>query len=98
MIYLIMELCRDGDLESYLKKFGNNGRLPEPDSRYIIREILRGLCFMYEKCHVMHRDIKLENILVKLRGGKPGTSVRDFEFKIADMGLAKDHPGDNVLH
>ena len=53
---------------------------------------------MYEKCHVMHRDIKLENILVKLRGGKPGTSVRDFEFKITDMGLAKDHPGDNVLH
>lgn len=25
-------------------------------------------------------------------------AVRDFEFKIADMGLAKGHPGDNALH
>jgi hypothetical protein len=53
---------------------------------------------MSEKCRVMHWDIKLENILVKRIEGKTGNSVRDFEFKIADMGLAKGHPGDNILH
>lgn len=91
-IYWIMELCSDGDLEQFLMRRG--GRLSESDARHVIRHILRGLCFMNEKCHVMHRDIKLENILVK-RKGQSGANVRDYEFKIADMGLAKGHPGNN---
>jgi serine/threonine protein kinase len=53
---------------------------------------------MSEQCHVMHRDIKLENILVKKHKGRSTGSVRDFVFKIADMGLAKGHFGDNVLN
>lgn len=36
----------------------------------------------------MHRDIKLENILVKKCGDK-------FEFKIGDLGQAKTHSGKN---
>lgn len=51
-LYLVMELCAEGDLESFLKRRG--GRLSECDARYVIRHILRGLCFMNEKCNVMH--------------------------------------------
>jgi serine/threonine protein kinase len=97
-LYLMMELCSEGDLENYLKNKGVNGKLSENDARYIVRDILRGLVFMSEKCRVMHWDIKLENILVKRIEGKTGNSVRDFEFKIADMGLAKGHAGDNILY
>ena len=37
---------------------------------------------------MVHRDIKLENILLKQKTNEP-QSACDFEFKIADMGLAK---------
>jgi serine/threonine protein kinase len=51
-LYLVLEFCQEGDLEKFLKKKG--GRLSESDARYVLRHILRGLCFMNEKCNVMH--------------------------------------------
>jgi serine/threonine protein kinase len=45
---------------------------------------------MQQRCKVMHRDIKLENILVKKSGPK-------FEFKIGDLGQAKTHSGTNSV-
>lgn len=47
-----MELCEEGDLNSYLKR--NGGKLCEKDARYIIKDVLKGLCFMFERFHVMH--------------------------------------------
>ena len=41
---------------------------------------------------MVHRDLKLENILLKQKG-RADKSVADFEFKIADMGLAKHNLG-----
>jgi len=44
----------------------------------------------------MHRDIKLDNILVKIKADAPPKDIQesdraisDFEFKIGDLGLAK---------
>jgi serine/threonine protein kinase len=40
----------------------------------------------------MHRDIKLDNVLVKLKSATDPTAARrisDFEFKLGDLGLAK---------
>jgi len=92
-LYIMMELCAEGDLSQFLSKRG--GRLCEKDARYVIRHVLRGLCFMNDKCNLMHRDVKLENILVKRKGS--GTQVRDFEFKLADMGLAKGSRGKDAI-
>lgn len=90
-----MELCEEGDLDGFLKRRG--GRLQEHEAQRITKDVLKGLLFMSEKCHVMHWDIKLENILVKRRKCEC-KEVRDFEFKIGDMGLAKGHQsGDNAL-
>lgn len=44
----------------------------------------------------MHRDIKLENVLMKKRDIASHRLVTDFEFKIADMGLAKQHMDSNI--
>ena len=93
-MYLFMEFCESGDLRDFVKKRG--GRLTEAEARYVIRDVLRGMTFLQEECSVMHRDIKLDNVLVKL---KPGLRLKidglrpvsDFEFKIGDMGLAKPH-------
>jgi len=47
--------------------------------------------------NVVHRDIKVDNILVRSRSSKlseakrdsPSARIEEFEFKVADLGLAK---------
>ena len=59
-ILLVMEYANGGDLLHFVR---NVGRLPEYDTKHIFRQILYGLAH----CHcrsVMHRDIKLDNILL----------------------------------
>ena len=77
--------------------------LDEVEASYIIRDIVKGLATLSRECGVMHRDIKLDNILVKTRrswaasDGTPwGSNVSElvapidtFEFKLGDLGLAK---------
>ena len=63
--FLFMELC-DSDLQTHIKTHGIEGqRLDESEASRVMKHVLRGLSFMQSKCKVMHRDIKLENILVK---------------------------------
>lgn len=70
---LVMELLPRGNLSVMLET------VPVPISvkGRIILEILEGLVYLTER-HVIHKDIKPENILVD----------KDFHIKIADLGLA----------
>ena len=63
----------------------------------MIRSIVKGLAFLY-KNKIMHRDIKLDNVFVKLKDVAPAAHqrqdirklpIQNFEFKIGDFGLAK---------
>lgn len=63
--YLAMELCNGGDLEGYRKARG--GYLPELEARMILKQILRGLQKIKEQ-DVMHRDLKLANIMLHFAG------------------------------
>jgi serine/threonine protein kinase len=74
-ILLVMEYANGGDLLHFVR---NVGKLPEYDTKHIFRQILYGLAH----CHcrsVMHRDIKLDNILLD----------KNSNFKICDFGIAK---------
>ena len=62
-IYLFMEFCSEGDLKSFIKSRSNTGTLGEIEARYVIREVVEGLNYLSRNC-IMHRDIKLDNILV----------------------------------
>lgn len=64
--------------------------MKESDAKYVIREIIQGLHYLGTNL-VMHRDLKLENIMVNKKPGKLSDPVEitDFEFKLGDMGLAK---------
>lgn len=70
---LVIELLPRGNLLVMLEK------VPVPISikGRIILEILEGMVYLTER-HVIHKDIKPENILVD----------KDFHIKIADLGLA----------
>ncbi|GMF25631.1 unnamed protein product [Phytophthora fragariaefolia] len=73
--YVVMDYLKDGDLCDLLIE---RQRLPEPEARRIIRQVVDGLAYLHRRC-VLHRDIKPENILIH------GSIV-----KIADFGLAKE--------
>jgi len=96
-LYLFMEYCDVGDLKQFVKRRFKSGRLGEEEARYVMRDVIRGLCQMSDVCQVMHRDLKLENILVKSKHPE-AAAISDFEFKIGDMGLAKGHSGDHLLY
>ena len=55
-----MELCNGGDLEN-LKEL--RGRFKENEARMILHQLVAGFKEIY-KMQVMHRDLKLANILV----------------------------------
>ncbi|XP_014855992.1 PREDICTED: receptor-interacting serine/threonine-protein kinase 1 [Poecilia mexicana] len=70
---LIIELLPRGNLLVMLEKVA----VPISIKGRIILEILEGMVYLTER-HVIHKDIKPENILVD----------KDFHIKIADLGLA----------
>lgn len=57
---MVMEFAGGGDLLQYVKQ---KKRLEENEAKYIFKQIVYGLAH----CHcrsVLHRDIKLDNILM----------------------------------
>ena len=74
--------------------------LSELDAKVVIKNVLKGLIFL-NKFKIIHRDIKIENILVCKKQCNNSAkhlfskSIRNpldisqYEFKLGDMGLAK---------
>ena len=74
-LLIVTEYASAGDLLHYVKR---KKRLSEEKSRYIFKQIVYGL----GHCHcrsVLHRDIKLDNILLDNERG----------VKICDFGVSK---------
>jgi len=74
-ILIVTELCSGGDLLNYVKI---RKRLPEPMAKFVFKQLIKGL----QHCHnrgVVHRDIKLDNILLNSSG----------ELKICDFGVSR---------
>lgn len=104
--YVIIEYCNGGNLFDYKKFYEKTTKttLNEFFIQKIIRQIADGLEFMHSK-NVVHRDIKLENILINfnkfpnyaIKGNLPKKVKLDevtlndsFTLKIADLGYSKD--------
>ncbi len=73
-LYMVTEFCDGGDLEQYSKK---KGPLPESKVIEILRQFITGYLEVH-KLKIMHRDIKLSNLM--LHKGK---------LKITDFGFSK---------
>lgn len=98
-LYISFEYSNAGnlnDLKRYFKKKGMQG-IPESLVQRIVIQIAEGLDYLHKK-NVMHRDMKLDNILLNFPIEYQKPSYEDYEInnfeglqiKIADLGLAKE--------
>ena len=74
--HLVLEYCNEGDLENYIQKKPKKS-IPEPEALGFLKQFLNGFKALHD-LKVMHRDFKLENIL-----------LHDGVTKIADFGFCK---------
>jgi len=83
-IFIIMEYIKFGDLSSYLnKKKKEKNAISEERGADISLQIAEGLDYLH-KFGIVHRDLKLENIMVSKY-----EKNKCFEIKILDFGLSK---------
>ena len=82
-IFIVMEyIC--GDLLGFIRK---RGKLSETVSKIIFKQLIEGLKYIHHK-KIVHRDIKLDNILIDLTN----------TIKICDFGVSRRISGDEVMH
>ena len=71
---IIMEYINGGNLFSFVKK---RRKISEKTAKFLFRQIILGIQHMHSK-NIVHRDIKLENILIDLNNN----------IKICDFGIS----------
>jgi len=74
-ILFVIELSSGGDLLSYVRK---RRQLKEEVAKSVFKQLIEGLKYCHSK-KILHRDIKLDNILLTVEG----------KVKICDFGVSK---------
>ena len=105
-IYFILDYCNGGNLSEYMRYYEKKeGKLlNESDIQKLLRQLILGLEYMHKK-NIIHRDLKLENILLNFNDinkkfnleqkiqkvDYSKVSLNDsFTLKIADLGFSKN--------
>lgn len=76
-IWIVMEWLPAGSVTTLIRQLG--GPLPEHMAASFTRGLLNAVSFLHDRCHVCHRDIKGENLLVSADG----------RCKLADYGASR---------
>lgn len=74
-LWLVTELCSGGDLSAR--------KLNEQDAKNVIEQILRALVYLH-RMGIVHRDIKLENVLYE-------NSAKGATVRLIDFGLSRTY-------
>ena len=80
---LITEYCEGGELFDQVKN-----QLSETQIAVIFRQLLSGLAYLHSN-NIVHRDLKLENILIHEKERSKITGEDLFNIKIIDFGTAR---------
>ncbi|XP_070205662.1 atypical protein kinase C-like [Littorina saxatilis] len=95
--YLLLELAEGGSLCHVLK---HAGRLPEVNLRFYAAQLLAALAFLHDM-NILHRDLKLDNVLLDTKGYIKLCDVIDLKLdnvlldakgyiRLCDFGLSMD--------
>ncbi|KAM5247407.1 serine/threonine-protein kinase 33 [Ctenodactylus gundi] len=87
-MYLVMELCEDGELKEILER---KGHFSENETRWIIQSLASAIAYLHNK-DIVHRDLKLENIMVK-SSFIDANNEMNLNIKVTDFGLAVQKHG-----
>lgn len=77
-VFIVTDYAAKGDVLQYMK---DHGIFKESKAKSIAAQILNGLEYIHKK-NILHRDIKLDNILLD----------KDFRVKICDFGVSRLMP------
>ena len=90
--FLIFDYCNGGALSSCLEKYKRQNKKPFPQElvQYFMRQIVDGLRYIHNM-KILHRDIKLDNILVNFNSNEDLINLNYFnsQIKIIDFGFAR---------
>ena len=75
-IVFVMELCSGGDLLNYVRK---RKKLDENLAKNLFKQVVNGLYYAHRVKRIVHRDIKLDNLLLDSEGN----------VKICDFGVSR---------
>jgi len=75
-VFMIIEIMAK-NFTAVVHHFEESKFYTENMVKYILREVLKGLSFLHAR-HILHRDIKSDNVLYDLKGG----------IKLSDFGCA----------
>ena len=81
--YIITEYCKAGELFKYIKN-----KYTERQLAVLFYQVFSGLWYLHEN-KILHRDIKLENIMISDKEKDNSTGEELFWIKIIDFGTAK---------
>ncbi|XVF22263.1 hypothetical protein REPUB_Repub12eG0158400 [Reevesia pubescens] len=75
-IFIVLEYCNGGDLAAYIHR---HGKVSEEVARHFMRQLAAGLKVLQEK-HLIHRDLKPQNLILSNKGATPQLKIGDFGF------------------
>ena len=90
--YLVFDLCNGGGLSNCLEKYMKKKKKPftEEIVQHLMRQIVSGLQYLHNN-KILHRDIKLDNILVHFENDEDlkNLNLLKSRIKIIDFGFAR---------
>jgi serine/threonine protein kinase len=75
---IVLEYCGGGSLQAAIRKHASEDTLDEPRVLSWALQLAKALSYLHNKCHLVHRDVKSDNVLL----------TSDGRLKLADLGLA----------
>ena len=91
--YLVTEYCNGGDLNDCLEYYKKNKERPftEEEVQHIMKQIVSAIKYLHVDKKIIHRDLKLENILLHYDNDtdRKEKIILKAKIKIIDFGFAR---------